>query len=44
MIRAMAVWALYCLDKESFYYEKEKRFSYEESQYVRQEWLQGDMH
>ena len=44
MIRAMAVWALYCLDKESFYYEKEKRFSYEKSQYVRHEWLQGDMH
>ena len=42
IIRAMAIWALYCLDKESFYYEKEIRYAHEKSQCVRSEWLEGD--
>jgi epoxyqueuosine reductase len=41
-IRAMAVWALYCLSKSRFLLEKKKRLDTEEFYYVRQEWLNGE--
>ena len=42
LIRAMAVWALFCLSKSNFLLEKKKRLDAEESYYVRQEWLNGE--
>ncbi len=41
-IRAMAVWALFCLSKSKFLLEKKKRLGTEESYNVRQEWLNGE--
>ena len=41
-IRAMAVWALFCLSKSRFLSEKKKRLDTEEFYYVRQEWLNGE--
>ena len=41
-IRAMAVWALFCLSKSRFLLEKKKRLDAEEFHYVRQEWLNGE--
>ena len=41
-IRAMAVWALFCLSKPRFLSEKKKRLDAEETFYVRQEWLNGE--
>ena len=41
-IRAMAVWALFCLSKSRFLLEKKKRLDAEESYYVKQEWLNGE--
>ena len=41
-IRAMAVWALFCLSKPRFLLEKKKRLHLEESYHVRQEWLNGE--
>ena len=41
-IRAMAVWALFCLSKSRFLLEKKKRLDSEEFYYVRQEWLNGE--
>ena len=41
-IRAMAVWALFCLSKSKFMLEKKKRLDAEESYHVRQEWLNGE--
>ena len=41
-IRAMAVWALFCLSKSRFLLEKKKRLYAEEFYYVRQEWLNGE--
>ena len=41
-IRAMAVWALFCLSKPGFLLEKKKRLHVEESYHVRQEWLNGE--
>ena len=42
LIRAMAVWALFCLSKPRFLYEKKKRLEKEEIFEVRQEWLNGE--
>ena len=42
LIRAMAVWALFCLNKSRFFLEKKKRLDLEEFYYVRQEWLNGE--
>ena len=42
LIRAMAVWALFCLSKSKFMLEKKKRLDAEESYHVRQEWLNGE--
>ncbi len=42
LIRAMAVWALYCLSKPKFLLEKKKRLNTEEFYYVKQEWLNGE--
>ncbi|GIR46442.1 MAG: epoxyqueuosine reductase [Alphaproteobacteria bacterium] len=42
LIRAMAVWALFCLSKARFLLEKKKRLDAEEFYYVRQEWLNGE--
>ena len=42
LIRAMAVWALFCLNKSRFFLEKKKRLESEECYYVRQEWLNGE--
>ena len=41
-IRAMAVWALFCLSKPRFLLEKKKRLDAEEDYYVREEWLNGE--
>jgi len=41
-IRAMAVWALFCLSKSRFLLEKKKRLEAEEFYYVRQEWFNGE--
>ena len=41
LIRAMAVWALFCLNKPRFLLEKNKRLDAEELYEVRQEWLNG---
>ena len=43
LVRAMAVWAIYCLNKEKFYFEKNKRYSEEKSFSVRQEWINGEI-
>ena len=42
LIRAMAVWALFCLSKSRFFLEKKKRFDTEDFYDVRQEWLNGE--
>ena len=42
-IRAMAVWALFCLSKTRFLLEKRKRLDAEEVYDVRQEWLNGGL-
>ena len=42
LIRAMAVWALFCLNKPRFLSEKNKRLDAEELYDVRQEWLNGE--
>ncbi len=41
-VRAMAVWALFCLSKSRFLLEKKKRLDSEDFYYVRQEWLNGE--
>ena len=42
LIRAMAVWALFCLNKQRFLLEKKKRLDAENCYYVREEWLNGE--
>ena len=42
LIRAMAVWALFCLSKPRFLLEKKKRLDAEQYYYVRKEWLNGE--
>ena len=42
LIRAMAIWALFCLSKSRFLLEKKKRLDLEEIYEVRQEWLNGE--
>ena len=42
IIRAMAVWALFCLSKSRFLFEKKKRLDAEDLCYVRREWLNGE--
>ena len=42
LIRAMAIWALFCLSKSRFLFEKKKRFKKEDVYDVRQEWLNGE--
>ena len=42
LIRAMAIWALFCLDKPRFLLEKKKRLDTEKLYNVRQEWLNGE--
>ena len=42
LIRAMAVWALFCLSEPRFFLEKKKRFDAEKCYYVREEWLNGE--
>ena len=42
IIRAMAVWALFCLSKSRFFLEKSKRFDSEQILDVKQEWLNGE--
>ena len=42
IIRAMAVWALFCLSKSRFFIEKSKRFNSEQIFDVKQEWLSGE--
>ncbi len=42
LIRAMAIWAIFCLDKDQFFIEKGKRFKYEKNINVKQEWLGGE--
>ena len=42
LIRAMAVWALFCLSKTRFLLEKKKRLDEEKLYHVRQEWLNGE--
>jgi epoxyqueuosine reductase len=42
LVRAMAVWAMYCLDKNKFFVEKTKRYHGEKSIEVRKEWLNGE--
>ena len=39
LIKAMAVWALFCLNKEDFLHEKSKKFNTENSDLVRKEWM-----
>ena len=41
-VKAMAVWALFCLSKSRFLWEKKKRLDSEDFYYVRQEWLNGE--
>ena len=38
----MAIWALFCLSKSRFLFEKKKRFKKEEVYDVRKEWLNGE--
>ena len=42
LVKAMAIWALYCLDRKEFYYLKDKTLKYETSSYIRKEWMQGE--
>ena len=42
LIRAMAVWALFCLSKARFFLEKKRRLNSEKFYEVRQEWLNGE--
>ncbi len=42
LIRAMAIWALFCLNKSRFLLEKRKRLAKEEFHAVRQEWYNGE--
>ena len=42
IIRAMAIWALFCLSKSRFFLEKSKRFNSERISEVKQEWLNGE--
>ncbi|MAJ24302.1 MAG: tRNA epoxyqueuosine(34) reductase QueG [Rickettsiales bacterium] len=42
LIRAMAIWAIFCLDESQFYVERNKRLKYEKDQKVRDEWLNGE--
>ena len=42
LIRAMAIWALFCLNKSVFLLEKKKRLDTEKLNKVRQEWLNGE--
>ena len=39
LIKAMAVWALFCLNKKDFIIEKEKRYKTETSVLVKKEWM-----
>ena len=39
LIKAMAVWALFCLNKKEFIFEKKKRYKTENSVLVRKEWM-----
>jgi len=39
LIKAMAVWALFCLNKKEFIFEKEKRYKNENSVLVKKEWM-----
>ncbi|MEC8100595.1 MAG: tRNA epoxyqueuosine(34) reductase QueG [Pseudomonadota bacterium] len=42
LIRAMAIWALFCLNKSRFLSEKKKRLDTEKFYDVKQEWLNGE--
>ena len=42
IIRAMAIWALFCLSKNRFFKEKSKRFNVEQIFEVKQEWFNGE--
>ena len=42
IIRAMAVWALFCLSESRFFLEKSKRFNSEQIFDVKHEWLSGE--
>ena len=42
LIRAMAIWALFCLSKSKFLLEKKKRLDSEKVNEVRQEWFNGE--
>ena len=37
-VKAMAIWALFSLDKSRFFVEKNKRYQYEEIEYLKKEW------
>tara|TARA_Y100001935_G_scaffold254106_1_gene262115 strand:- start:366 stop:1493 length:1128 start_codon:yes stop_codon:yes gene_type:complete len=37
-VKAMAIWALSSLDKSRFFIEKNKRYQYEEIEYLKKEW------
>ena len=39
LIKSMAVWALFCLDRKEFFYEKERNFFKEKSALVKKEWM-----
>ena len=43
LIRAMAIWALFCLSKKKFLSEKKKTLDAEETYDVRQDWLNGEL-
>ena len=42
IVRAMSIWALFCLNKSKFFLEKSKRFNSEQIFEVKQEWLNGE--
>lgn len=42
IIRAMAIWALFCLNKNRFFLEKSKRLNSEQILEVKKEWLNGE--
>ena len=42
LVRAMAIWALFSLDRNEFNKLKQKKLKFETSPYVRKEWMQGD--
>ena len=42
LVRAMAIWAISCLDKKQFFIEKKIRFKKEAISSVRNEWMDGE--